>query len=110
MGRKGSDARQSLWLLLICRDTKENRSGYRRNLFIGIVRVSKRSAIVPSPDETFEVRFAKDNASEEGFNRWTIDGRRQPMTQESSLPHSLETLQTLPTARGLKAGLPAKRP
>ena len=31
-------------------------------------------------DETFEMTFAKDNAAEEGFNRWTINGVAYPMT------------------------------
>ena len=31
---------------------------------------AKGGATAPSPDETFEMRFAKDNAAEEGFNRW----------------------------------------
>jgi FtsP/CotA-like multicopper oxidase with cupredoxin domain len=34
-----------------------------------------------SPDETFEMTFAKDNAADEGFNRWTINGADYPMTQ-----------------------------
>jgi len=33
------------------------------------------------PDETFEMTFAKDNAAEEGFNRWTINSAAFPMTQ-----------------------------
>ena len=33
------------------------------------------------PDETFDMRFAKDNAAEEGFNRWMINGAAFPMTQ-----------------------------
>ena len=28
----------------------------------------------PPPDETIEMLFAKDNAAEHGFNRWTING------------------------------------
>lgn len=28
----------------------------------------------PPPDETIEMRFAKDNAAANGFNRWTING------------------------------------
>ena len=28
-----------------------------------------------------EMIFAKDNAAEEGFNRWTINGKAYPMTQ-----------------------------
>jgi FtsP/CotA-like multicopper oxidase with cupredoxin domain len=35
-----------------------------------------------SPDETFEMTFVKDNAAEEGFNRWTINGSAYPMTGE----------------------------
>jgi len=35
-----------------------------------------------SPDETLEMTFAKDNAAEEGFNRWTINGVAYPMSGE----------------------------
>ena len=35
---------------------------------------AKPGASAPPPDETFEMIFAKDNAAEEGFNRWTING------------------------------------
>jgi FtsP/CotA-like multicopper oxidase with cupredoxin domain len=31
------------------------------------------------PDETFEMLFEKDNAAEDGFNRWTINGAAYPM-------------------------------
>jgi FtsP/CotA-like multicopper oxidase with cupredoxin domain len=44
-------------------------------------RFAKTGSIALSPDETFEMRFAKDNAAEEGFNRWTINGVAYPMTQ-----------------------------
>ena len=44
-------------------------------------RFAKAGSIALSPDETFEMRFAKDNAAEEGFNRWTINGVAYPMTQ-----------------------------
>jgi FtsP/CotA-like multicopper oxidase with cupredoxin domain len=44
-------------------------------------RFAKGDATAVSPDETFEMRFAKDNAAEEGFNRWTINGVAYPMTQ-----------------------------
>jgi FtsP/CotA-like multicopper oxidase with cupredoxin domain len=43
---------------------------------------AKAGAIPASPDETFEMIFAKDNAAEEGFNRWTINGVAYPMTGE----------------------------
>src|SRR6266478_4030439 len=45
-------------------------------------RFAKPGATAPSPDETFEMTFAKDNAAEEGFNRWTINGLAYPMTNE----------------------------
>jgi FtsP/CotA-like multicopper oxidase with cupredoxin domain len=32
------------------------------------------------PDETFEMTFVKDNAADEGFNRWTINGVAYPST------------------------------
>jgi FtsP/CotA-like multicopper oxidase with cupredoxin domain len=34
-----------------------------------------------APDETFDMTFAKENAAEEGFNRWTINGAAYPMSQ-----------------------------
>jgi FtsP/CotA-like multicopper oxidase with cupredoxin domain len=45
-------------------------------------RFSKNGATASSPDETFEMTFAKDNAADKGFNRWTINGVAHPMTQE----------------------------
>jgi FtsP/CotA-like multicopper oxidase with cupredoxin domain len=35
---------------------------------------AKPAASAPPPDEAFEMTFAKDNAADEGFNRWTING------------------------------------
>lgn len=46
------------------------------------MRFAKVGATAPSPDETFEMTFAKDNAAEEGFNRWTINGVAYSMTGE----------------------------
>jgi FtsP/CotA-like multicopper oxidase with cupredoxin domain len=43
-------------------------------------RFGKPGAIAPAPDETIEMLFAKDNAAEEGFNRWTINGSSFPMS------------------------------
>jgi FtsP/CotA-like multicopper oxidase with cupredoxin domain len=43
-------------------------------------RFAKPGASAPSPDETFEMTFAKDNAAVEGFNRWTINGIAYPMS------------------------------
>ncbi len=43
---------------------------------------AKPGATAPAPDETFEMIFRKDNAAEEGFNRWTINGVAYPMANE----------------------------
>jgi FtsP/CotA-like multicopper oxidase with cupredoxin domain len=45
-------------------------------------RFAKVGASAPTPEETLEMTFAKDNAAEEGFNRWTINGRAYSMTGE----------------------------
>ena len=47
-------------------------------------RFAKVRATAPWPDETFEMMFRKDNAAEEGFNRWTINGVAYPMTGRTS--------------------------
>ena len=39
---------------------------------------AKPAATAPEPDETFDMTFAKDNAAEAGFNRWTINGAAFP--------------------------------
>ena len=44
-------------------------------------RFAKANATAAPPDETLQMTFAKDNAAEEGFNRWTINGVAYPMTQ-----------------------------
>ena len=43
-------------------------------------RFAKAGATVSPPDEAIEMTFAKENAVEEGFNRWTINGSSYPMT------------------------------
>ena len=43
---------------------------------------AKAGTGTPPPDETFDMIVAKDNAAEEGFNRWTINGASYPMTGE----------------------------
>jgi FtsP/CotA-like multicopper oxidase with cupredoxin domain len=43
---------------------------------------AKPGASAAPPDETFEMIFVKDNAAEEGFNRWTINGVAYPMSNE----------------------------
>ena len=45
-------------------------------------RFAKPGVSAPPPDETFEMIFAKENAAEEGFNRWTINGVAYPMSNE----------------------------
>ena len=44
-------------------------------------RFGKAGAVAAAPDETIEMRFAKDNAAHEGFNVWTINGSAYPMTE-----------------------------
>ncbi|MDE3136970.1 MAG: multicopper oxidase domain-containing protein [Acidobacteriota bacterium] len=39
---------------------------------------AKPGATAPAPDDTFDMTFAKDNAGEAGFNRWTINGAAFP--------------------------------
>ena len=36
-------------------------------------------ATAPTPDETFEMTFVKDNAALDGFNKWTINGVAYPL-------------------------------
>ena len=45
-------------------------------------RFAKPGVSAPPPDETFEMIFAKENAAEEGFNRWTINGVAYRMSNE----------------------------
>ena len=47
-------------------------------------RFAKPNASATEPDETFEMTFAKENAAEEGFNRWTINGLAYPMSNETA--------------------------
>lgn len=47
---------------------------------------AKPDAAAPPPDETFEMIFAKDNAAENGFNRWTINGVAYPSSNEMAPP------------------------
>jgi FtsP/CotA-like multicopper oxidase with cupredoxin domain len=43
-------------------------------------RFAKPGATAAPPDETFEMTFVKDNAADEGFNRWAINGVAYPMS------------------------------
>ena len=49
-------------------------------------RFAKLGAVAASPDETFEMLFEKHNATEQGFNRWTINGVAYPMSPEMAPP------------------------
>ena len=46
------------------------------------LRFAKPGATAATPDKTFDMTFAKENAAEEGFNRWTINGASFPMIRE----------------------------
>ena len=48
-------------------------------------RFAKPGASAPEPDETYDMTFAKDNAAEEGFNHWTINGVAYAMSNEMAL-------------------------
>jgi FtsP/CotA-like multicopper oxidase with cupredoxin domain len=43
-------------------------------------RFAKPGLTAPPPDETIEMTIVKENAAEEGFNRWTINGAAYPMS------------------------------
>jgi FtsP/CotA-like multicopper oxidase with cupredoxin domain len=43
-------------------------------------RFAKTGAAAQAPDETIDALFFKENAAEEGFNRWTINGNSFPMS------------------------------
>ena len=41
---------------------------------------------VPAPDHVVDLMFAKDNAADGGFNRWTINGAAYPDSMEMARP------------------------
>jgi FtsP/CotA-like multicopper oxidase with cupredoxin domain len=45
-------------------------------------RFGKSNSAASTPDETFEMLFAKDNAAMEGFNRWMINSVAYAMSNE----------------------------
>jgi len=64
----------------------EDRSGARGSRWKSAVDVSPGFQVelhTFRKHETFEMTFAKDNAAQEGFNRWTINGISCPMTSEA---------------------------
>lgn len=46
----------------------------------------KQRTSAPAPDEIFEMVFAKENAADAGFNRWTINGTAYPDSQMMAPP------------------------
>jgi FtsP/CotA-like multicopper oxidase with cupredoxin domain len=55
-------------------------------------RFSRPGASEAPPDETIDMTFAKDNAAQEGFNLWTINGVAFPM-YENGVPASFHLEQ-----------------
>jgi FtsP/CotA-like multicopper oxidase with cupredoxin domain len=49
-------------------------------------RFGQADAHAPTPDEVFDMTFAKDNAALDGFNRWTINGVSYPLKQMMAAP------------------------
>jgi FtsP/CotA-like multicopper oxidase with cupredoxin domain len=47
-------------------------------------RFAKAGASAAAPDEIFEMKIAKENAAQDGFNRWTINGKSFPMMGETN--------------------------
>ena len=45
-------------------------------------RFAKPGIAASAPDQIVDMTFVKDNAAEEGFNRWSINGVAYPMTGE----------------------------
>ncbi len=45
-------------------------------------RFAATDTAASAPDEVIEMTFAKENAAEEGFNRWTINGVAFPMDRD----------------------------
>ena len=55
-------------------------------------RFAKAGASAAAPDETLDMTFAKENAAEAGFNRWTINASAYPMSQ-GAVPASFHLKQ-----------------
>jgi FtsP/CotA-like multicopper oxidase with cupredoxin domain len=49
-------------------------------------RFGNTSERARAPDDTIDMTFAKQNAAQEGFNRWTINGVAYPMSGEMARP------------------------
>jgi FtsP/CotA-like multicopper oxidase with cupredoxin domain len=55
-------------------------------------RFTNTGGSAAAPDETFDMTFAKENAVEAGFNRWTINGLAYPMSR-GTVPASFHLKQ-----------------
>jgi len=49
-------------------------------------RFAKPVGTVPAPDETITMTFVKENAADQGFNRWTINGVAYPSMDAMAPP------------------------
>jgi hypothetical protein len=49
---------------------------------MGVLTLHAKRCDSGAADETIGMMFAKDNAAEEGFDRWTINGSAYPMSSE----------------------------
>src|SRR5271165_678602 len=56
------------------RDILASRSGGSRSLSIGITRSLVTARVPMQTSMSNDLMFAKDNAADNGFNRWTING------------------------------------
>ena len=62
--------------------------GSHLNRFYGItVFLVQPNAHVPEPDEIIKMIFAKQNAADKGFNRWTINGTAFDMRNMKPMFH-----------------------
>jgi FtsP/CotA-like multicopper oxidase with cupredoxin domain len=53
-------------------------------------RFGSNTVAAPSPDQTIELTFAKDNAAANGFNVWTINGKAFSMDATTRLEHLVQ--------------------
>src|SRR6266702_1608145 len=67
--------------------TRADRSGSRQGRSSGTIHISATpTAATAEPDEVVDMTFEKQNATNEGFNRWTINGMSYPMEQMMAQP------------------------
>ena len=77
------DRRHGMGIVVEYAGRTGKRSGSLHRASVGTTRFSANPGRArPPPDDTFEMIFAKHNAADEGFNRWTINGVAYPMTNQ----------------------------